>query len=83
MVAWCALQDCEISRLRTKTYQLKRDLPNIESLCREVQTEAARLAAAKAEVKRQQELAVHFRGEKNSLEQQVAELKQNAEEVEG
>jgi len=77
------VQDREISRLRNNNFQLKKNLPDIESLCREVEAEAVRLAEAKAEVARQQELAVHLLGDKNALEQQVTELKQKAEEVRG
>ena len=43
-------QDRTISRLRTRNFQLKNDLPNVESLCREVEAGAIRLAAAQTEV---------------------------------
>ena len=76
-------QESEINRLRTKTFELKRDLPDIESLCRELETSAAHLATAKAQAKRQHEEAAHLRGEKADLESEVAELKRTVAEVEG
>ena len=69
-------QNCEISRLRTKTFELKRDLPNIEALCRELQTTAGQLTSVKAQEQKQREQAAQLRDEKSKLEQQVVEMQQ-------
>ena len=62
------LQDSEFNRLRVKAFELKRDIPDIESLCRELQTSAAHLTRAKAQVKRQQEQTSKLQDEKSVLE---------------
>ena len=49
-------QDCGISELRIKTFELKRDLPAIEALCREL-NEAAEVNASLARRIDQQVLA--------------------------
>ena len=67
-------QNCEINRLRYKTFELKRDLPNIEALCREVETTASELTCAKAQEQKQREQAAQLRQEKIKLEQQVAKM---------
>ena len=78
---FCAhvLQDSGINRLRAKAFELKRDIPDIESICRELQTSAAHLARSKAQVKLQQEQAANLQDEKSVLEYQVANLQQKTD----
>ena len=75
------MQDTEIDRLRNKTFALARDLPDIEALCRELETSAKQLTQAKAQAKRQHEHAMQLLSEKSSFEKQVTDLKQKAVEA--
>ena len=60
---------------------MARDLPDIESLCRELETSAKQLTHSKAQAKRQREHATQLLSEKGDLEKQVAELTQKATEA--
>ena len=60
---------------------LTRDLPDIESLCRELESSAKQLSQSKAQAERQRKHATQLLSEKNDLEKQVVELTRNAAEA--
>ena len=67
--------------MRNKTFALTRDLPDIESLCRELESSAKQLTQSKAQAERQREHVIQLMSDKGDLEKQVAELTQKAEEA--
>ena len=67
--------------MRNKTFALTRDLPDIESLCRELEISAKQLTQSKAQAERQREHVIQLMSDKGDLEKQVAELTQKAEEA--
>ena len=67
--------------MRNKTFALTRDLPDIESLCRELESSAKQLTQSKAQAERQREHVIQLMSDKGDLEKQVAELTQIAQEV--
>ena len=71
-------QDCEISQLRTKHFELMRD---IQARCRELKNSAVQLDKAKAQAQLHREHTEHLWREKSDLERQNAVLKQTAAEV--
>ena len=67
--------------MRTKACELKRNLLDVDSLCRELQNSAVQLDKAKAQAQLNHEQAEDLRRKKNDLEKQIAEMKQKAAEV--